>query len=151
MAVVMINEYGERTLKVTRVRNQQPVQTFGSSGPNEPFRDPIRLRHLNRRAANDAAALGLKYRVETVGELAVVIPNQEPNRDGTLGDGPGHLPRLLRDPLVVRMRCAAGQMHPTTGDFDEEQHIQALQPDGVDRKEIHGHHAVRLRPQELTP
>jgi hypothetical protein len=48
------------------------------------------------------------------------------------------------------MRCAAGQMHPTTGDFDEEQHTQALQPDGVDRKEIHGHHAVRLRPQELT-
>ena len=49
------------------------------------------------------------------------------------------------------MRRAAGQVHATTGDFDEEQHVQPLEPDGVDGKEIHCNGALRLRAQELTP
>ena len=40
------------------------------------------------------------------------------------------MPRLLRHPFAVGMRRAAGQVHATTGDFDEEQHVQPLEPDG---------------------
>jgi hypothetical protein len=35
--------------------------------------------------------------------------------------------------------------------FDEEQHVQALQPDSIDGKEINRDHARRLRAQELAP
>ena len=57
--VVMINEDGEDALEMTRVRDQQTVQAFGSNRPHEAFRDAIRLRDLNRRQ-HDPAALGLK-------------------------------------------------------------------------------------------
>src|SRR5437868_2794055 len=100
IAVVTINEHRERAFEVTSVHHQQPVQTFGPDGANEPFRDPIRLRDLNRRA-NDSGALGLKHRIEAVGEFAIVIVNQETNRVRALSDRPRDLPRLLRHPLPV--------------------------------------------------
>jgi hypothetical protein len=55
IAVVMINEHGDRALEMTHVHDQQPVQTFGPDGPNEPFRQCIGLGYLNRRA-NDSGA-----------------------------------------------------------------------------------------------
>jgi hypothetical protein len=47
-AVVMINKHGQRALEMPGVHNQQPVKTFGPDGSDEPFRDPIGLRNLNR-------------------------------------------------------------------------------------------------------
>jgi hypothetical protein len=105
MAVVMINEDGQCTREMPRVRDQEPVQTFGSNGPNEPFRDPICLRGLNR-CANDSGALCVKHIIEAVRELPIVIPNQETNGLRALSERPGDLSRLLRDPLAVRMRRA---------------------------------------------
>jgi hypothetical protein len=101
----MINEDGQCTLEMPRVRDQYPIQTFGSNGPNEPFRDPICLRGLNR-CANDSAALCLKHIIEAASELPIVIPNQETNGLRALSERPGDLSRLLRNPLAVRMRRA---------------------------------------------
>src|SRR5262245_20251608 len=42
-------------------------------------------------------------------------------------------------------------MDATAGNFDEEQNVQLLKPDRVDREEIHGDNAFRLCAQELTP
>jgi hypothetical protein len=43
-------------------------------------------------------------------------------------------------------------MDTPASDFNEEQHIQSLEPDGVDREEIHRDDAVvGLRTQELSP
>ena len=81
----------------------------------------------------------------------IAIPNQAANRFRALADGPGHLPCMLRDPLLVRMRRAAGEVHAPTADFDEEQYVQPLEPDRVDGKEIHSDEASRLRLKELTP
>jgi hypothetical protein len=58
---------------------------------------------------------------------------------------------LLRDPLNVGVGRATSQMNATGVDLDEEQHIQPLEPDGVDREEIHGGETRGLRVQELTP
>src|SRR5215207_11763500 len=49
------------------------------------------------------------------------------------------------------MGGAPSQMDATAGDLDEEQYIQLLEPDGIDREEIHGDDALRLSPQELAP
>jgi hypothetical protein len=87
---------------MTGVDDQQPIQTLGPSGPNEPFRNPIGLRDLNRRA-NNSDALGLKHRVEAAAKLAIMIANQETNRLRALTEGPRNLPSPLRDPVVVRM------------------------------------------------
>jgi hypothetical protein len=85
------------------VRDHQPVHTFGPSGPNESFRDPIRLLHLNWRA-HGSRALRLKYRVEAGRENGVMVANQEPNRLGTISSTPCDLPRLLRNPFRVGCR-----------------------------------------------
>src|SRR5262245_23904786 len=55
----MIDEDGQHALEMPRVQNQEPVQTLRPSRPHEAFRDPIRLRRLDRRP-NNPRALGLK-------------------------------------------------------------------------------------------
>src|SRR5215218_9585637 len=42
-------------------------------------------------------------------------------------------------------------MHPAAAELDVEEHVQPLQGDGLDREEVDGEHAVRLRPYELAP
>src|SRR5262249_27795113 len=74
--VVVITEHGERERQMAFIQDQQPVQTLGSSGPDEPFSDSIRLRHLNRRA-NDSGPLTFKHRIEAGRKLAVVIADQK--------------------------------------------------------------------------
>jgi len=78
MAVVMIDEDAENTLEMTNVCDQYPVQTFGSNGPNEPFRDSVRLRGLNWRT-NDSDALGMRRGIKAVREFAIVVSNQKMN------------------------------------------------------------------------
>jgi hypothetical protein len=58
---------------------------------------------------------------------------------------------LLRHPFLIGMRGATGEMHAPTADFDEEQHVQSLEPNRIYRKEIGGDEAFRLRLKELTP
>src|SRR5829696_2047082 len=109
-----------------RVQDQEPVQTFGPNRPHEPFRDPIRLRCLNRRP-NNTHVLGLEHGVTAACELAIAIANQKPNRLLPLNESPRDLPRLLRDPRIVRMCRAAGQVDTAAAEFNEEQHIQSLE------------------------
>src|SRR5215213_6974868 len=133
-----------------RVQDQEPVQTFGPNRPHEPFRDPIRLRCLNRRP-NNTHVLGLEHGVTAACELAIAIANQKPNRLLPLNESPRDLPRLLRDPRIVRMCRAAGQVDTAAAEFNEEQHIQSLEPYGVDGEEIHRDDAVGPRTEELSP
>ena len=55
MAVVVIDEHGQRPFEMLRVHDQHPIKTFGSDRSDEPFRDPVGLRSLNWRA-NDSGA-----------------------------------------------------------------------------------------------
>src|SRR5438093_3021327 len=146
----MVDEYGKRALEMTRVHDQQPVETLRSDSANEPFGDPIRFRYLSRRA-KDSGALGLKHSVKAAREFAIVIAKQKANGLRALSQGPRHLPRLLGDPVPVGMGRAASQVHTAAGDFDEEQHVQPLEPDCVDSEERRGDHALRVRAEEITP
>jgi hypothetical protein len=102
----MVDEHGGRALEMTRVHDQQQVETLRSDSANEPFGDPIRFRYLNRRA-KDSGALGLKHSVKAAREFAIVIAKQKANGLRALSQGPRHLPRLLGDPVPVGMGLAA--------------------------------------------
>jgi hypothetical protein len=146
--MVMINEH--RALEVTRIANEQPIETFGMNGPNEAFRDPVGLRYLNRRA-HEAHAGALKHLIKAAREFAIVIANQQSvlvprgRRASRSPDG------LVCDPLLVGIGCAAGKVHAAAGDLDEEQHIQPSTSDRLDREEVDGDQALRLCMKELTP
>ena len=135
---------------MTGIHDQQPVEAFGTRGPDKTFGDPIRFGNLNRRT-NDSSAFRLKHRIEAVRELPVVIANDKTNGLRALAERPCDLPRLLRDPHCVWMRRAAGQMYAATADLDEEQRVQSLEPDRVHGEEIDRDDALRLGPQKLTP
>ena len=92
MPVVMINEHRQGVLKVTGVEDQQPIEAVGTNGPDESFRDSIRLRRLNRRAHNTNAR-ALKHAIEASREFAIVIADQQTNRCWPLGERPRYLTR----------------------------------------------------------
>jgi len=148
--IVMINEHGEQSLQMRCVYDQQPIQTLGSRGPDEPLRNPSRHGYLNRRP-NDSDGFGLEHGIEASHKVPIVVADQKANRFCMPGKRPGRLPRLLPHPLGVRVRHALSQMQAAAAAFDEEEDVQPLEPDGIGSEEIHGDEALRLRAQELPP
>jgi hypothetical protein len=119
----MINEHRQDPFQVTRVEDQHPIEALGTNGSHESFRDPVRLRCLNRRPHRPNAS-GLKHVIEAPREFAIAIPNQETDRLGARGERPRDPTCLLRHPRVVRMGCAAGELQTSRAYLDEEQHVQ---------------------------
>jgi hypothetical protein len=58
---------------------------------------------------------------------------------------------LLGDPGTIGVGGHAGQVDPAGGLFDEEQHLQPPQPDGIDGEEVAGDDGARLLAQERPP
>ena len=148
--IVMINEHGEQSLQMRCVYDQQPIQTLGSRGPDEPLRNPSRHGYLNRRP-NDSDGFGLEHGIEASHKVPIVVADQKANRFCMPGKRPGRLPRLLPHPLGVRVRHALSQMQAAAAAFDEEEDVQPLEPDGIDGEEVYRDEPPRLRAQELSP
>jgi hypothetical protein len=119
---------------MTRVHDQQPIQTLGPDRSHEAFGNAIRLRDLNRRP-NNARVLAFEHGIERGRELGVVVANQKPDRLDAFTERPSDLPRLLRDPCGIGVRRTLRQPHASAAEFDEEEHVQPLELDGVDREE----------------
>jgi hypothetical protein len=71
-------------------------------------------------ASEQFDASSLEHRVEAAATLPIVIANEETNEVCALTDGPRNLARLLRNPLTVRTGRAAGKVHASAGDLDDE-------------------------------
>ena len=63
----------------------------------------------------------------------------------------GEVARLLGDPAAVRVGAAGDVLDPPGRERDEEEDVDPLQEDGLDREEVAGEHARRLRSQEGSP
>jgi hypothetical protein len=77
--------------------------------------------------------------VKPIGEFLIPIANQKPHRFRALGQGPRQLPGLLDDPWCTRVRRATGHMHTPAAQLDEEEDVEPLQPDRLDRDERRAH------------
>ena len=139
----MLHKHPQRSLHVALVRDQHPVQTLGTGGPYEPFGNTVRLRRTNRRTKN-LQAIAAKNVVKRGREFLVAIPDQKPCRFGALGEGPRKLAGLLGHPGCIRVRRTAGEVHAAAAQLDEEEHVEALQPDRVHRKEVDRDHRSTL-------
>jgi len=58
---------------------------------------------------------------------------------------------LLDDPWRGRIRRAPGDVHAAAPQLDEEEDVESLQPDGLDREEVNGQQALAMCPDELAP
>src|SRR6266540_1015009 len=141
----MLGEDVEHQFEMSAVEDQQPVETLRSDGADEALGNRIRLRRSHRRA-DDLDPFTSEDDVEVTRELAVAIPDQKAHRRRMLRQSPCELTALLSDPGAARVRRAAGEIHPAAAELDEEENVQPPQGDGLDREEVDGEHAVRLRP-----
>ena len=150
MAVVMVNKDANDLLQMLVVEDQEPIQTLRANSPHEPFRDPVGLRGPKRRA-NDLHSIALEDPVKTLGELLIPIANQEAERFLALRQRPRQLPGLLRHPWPARSGCAPREMHATSAELDEEEHVEPLQPDRLHGEEIDGEQALAMRSYKFAP
>ena len=88
--------------------------------------------------------------VEGVAELGVAIVDEEPERL-LVAELHDEVARLLGDPASVRIRAAGDVLDPSRRERDEEEDVDPLQEGGLDREEVAGEHARRLRSQEGSP
>jgi hypothetical protein len=58
---------------------------------------------------------------------------------------------LLGGPASVGVRGAACNVHASAAELEEEEHVEASEPERVDRKEIAGDDRLGVRAQELAP
>ena len=82
-------------------------------------------------------------------ELAVAVADEETHRPLPVGERYHKVARLLGHPTLVRIRRHATEVDAAVTQLDEKEHVQAPQPDGVDRQKVTSDDRGRLRAQEL--
>ena len=150
VTVVVIYEDADSPLELLLVQDQQPVQTFRTSRAREPLRDAVRLRGT-KRCANDLHTIAAKHLINTVGELLVPVPYQEAEPLRAFRQSPHQLPGLLCHPGRARIWRAPGDMNAAAAQFDEEEHVEPLQPDRLHGEEIDGEQTLPMRSYEFAP
>ena len=112
--------------------------------------DRVRIWRLKRRV-NDVEPFGLKYGVKVSRELAIVVVDQTPFVRCIFLERPHHLPGLLGNPPSVRMGRHAREIDASRTQFDEEEHVQHLQPDGLHSEEVTGQQLLPVMTHEMAP
>jgi hypothetical protein len=118
----MVDEDAQHLLAVTAVEDQQPVETFGADGADEPLGDRVRLRSSHRRL-DDPDALASEDLIERAAVLAVAITDQEP--EAALAEVQTKVARLLDHPVARGIPGAAREPDSATRVRDEEEHLEA--------------------------
>jgi hypothetical protein len=139
----------EHVLKMAAAEDEDPVQAVGANRAYPTLGEGVCVRRLDRRA-DHLDAFRLKDLVERAAEFRVAIMDEEPERLLILKLH-DEVARLLGDPAAVRVRAAGDVLDPSRRERDEEEDIDPLQEDGLDRQEVAGEDARRLRSQEGSP
>jgi hypothetical protein len=78
-------------------------------------------------------------------ELRVTVVDQEPHPPVAVVELHQQVARLLQHPRRVRVAGAGDVLDAATADRGEDEHVQALQPDRVDREEVAGEDRLAMR------
>src|SRR6266542_3693808 len=148
--VVVGDVLAQHPLEVGARNDQDPIKTLATGAADPALRVRLRPRRRDRRP-DDPDPFRAEDLVEGGRELAVAVADQEARPLLLVGDRHDQVARLLRDPGAVRVRGHAGQMHATTLELDEEEHVQASQPERLDREEVTLEDPGRLLAQERPP
>jgi hypothetical protein len=147
--VVVAAVGAEHVLEVAAPEDEEPVEAVVANGADPTLGEGVCVRGLNWRE-DDLDALGAEDLVESVAELRVAIMDEEPERL-LVAELHDEVARLLGDPASVRVRAADEVLDPSGRERDEGEDVDPLQEDGLDRQEVAGEHARRLRSEEGSP
>jgi len=129
---------------------QQLVQTHLTYGAHPPLSKSIGVRSTIKRA-DDVDDFRAKNGIKINGELRVVVADQKPNRGLTLLKVPDHLACLLRDPSIVRICRAPGEMDATCPNLDKNEHVQRLKKQGFDGEKVTRHQLILVMRHRVPP
>jgi hypothetical protein len=124
--------------------------TYSRSTRSRCVRETIRIRsrHSRRTLPTQRSACAFA-RGAAIGARMTLIPSE---RKISSKPAVNLLSRSrISNPGAVRVSGHAGQMHATMLEFDEEEHVQASQPERLDREEVTLKDPGRLLAQELPP
>ena len=150
VAVVMLHVDLEHLLQVATPDDQQPIQALSSDRSNPPLGVGVRVGRLHRRQEH-LDTLRAEHIVECAAELRVAVVDKEAQPSPSFSEHQQEVSGLLGDPGTVRVGAHAGQVDPSGVQFDEEQHVQSAQSDGIDGEEVAGDDAGGLLAQERPP
>jgi hypothetical protein len=108
------------TDKLLAADDQQLVQALPADRADPTLGDGIGVGRLHR-CADDLGTGRAPHVIERPGELGVPVADQELERGGLVIEDGGDVTSLLGNPPPSRMSSDARQVHPSAGEFDEEQ------------------------------
>ncbi|MFI7134784.1 hypothetical protein ACIBQ1_54610 [Nonomuraea sp. NPDC050153] len=126
------------------------IEAFAPEGADEPLGERLRPWRA-RRNLQDAHVGAGEHLVKSSAELAVPVPDQEPEPVGSLAQFHQQIARLLRRPGTDRMSRDTEDMHAPRLDLHDEQHVQALEEHRIDVEKVACQGAGGLRDEELAP
>jgi hypothetical protein len=110
----------------------------------------VRLRRPHRGLDN-LDAFAREDSVEASGELGVAVADQVAKARWLLLECPSEVAGLLCDPLSGRVGGAADEVDAAAAHLDEEEHVQPLKRDPLDREEVDCEDALRRLAQKRPP
>ena len=150
VGVVMLDVDAQGALELSATCDQEPVKTFTADCSDPAFSERVGVRRAKRRA-DYLDALALEDVVESAAELAVAVADQEPDRPRPIRERPGKLASLLGCPPPIRVGTTTSEMNAAAAEFDEEEDVQAAEPQRFDGEEVAGDHRGGIRTKELAP
>ena len=101
------------------IQDKDQIQAFFSDSPNPLFGVRIGIG-CQVGGVDDMKGFTLKDGVKGMGELAIVVVDQEMQGGFSAIKFPNKLSDLLGEPDIVGVVRDAGEVHPAGADFDEE-------------------------------
>lgn len=142
--------FGQHGDGVTSVEDEDPVQQLAPEASHEALGNGVRPRRPDRRDQDLHAGRG-EHGVEDTAELAVVIPDEEPERPAGIIEVHHKVAGQLCQPLTGRICGYPKDPDPAGAVLDDEEAVQARKRHGVHVEQVAGEDRVRLRLQELCP
>ncbi len=148
MPVVVRDADRQHRLQMSSAHGQHPVKQLPTDRTDPPFSDRVWRLHGREQ---DPDALRGEDRIEGVGELRVPVTDEELELPDAVCQAHDQVAGLLGHPRPGRAGGHAQDVDTTGSKLDHEQHMQALEQDGVDVEEVAGQDSLGLRGQELPP
>lgn len=149
MRQVLVNEMPQMIL----AEHDEMIEALALDALHPAFREGVEVGS-ERPDLMHFQAVGGEDRIELLGELAVVVSDQNRRLLRQLGEVHGDVAGLLRHPLGVGMGTHAGHVHAAAADVNEEQHEvvdQARHRPHLFREEVAGPQRGRMLLDERIP
>ncbi|MBB4786896.1 hypothetical protein BJY27_007857 [Streptomyces rapamycinicus] len=148
--VVVLGVLVEDRPQVSFTGDEESVGALGPGGAYPSFRVGVGPRAL-WRSRDDGCAVAGEDGVECGGELAVPVPDEEPEAPRSVVEVHEQVAGELGDPCAGRVAGDAQNMDAQGGDLYDEEDIETPEEDGLHMHEVTGEQRVGLGAQKGTP